>query len=82
MDDKRLERIEDKIDSLVSKVASIDVTLAKQHESIKHHIKRTDLLEAEVKPIKTHVDRVSGAMKFLGLSAMLIGVYEFLKSVI
>jgi archaellum component FlaC len=82
MDDKRLERIESKLDATNSHLSSIDVTLASQHESLKYHIKRTELLEAELKPIKKHVDMVAGAFKLIGLTAALGAAYAFLKSVI
>lgn len=69
-------RMESKIDKLDSRLDSIDVTLAAQHEQLKIHIKRSDLLEQQVEPIKAHVAMVSGAVKFLGLSAALIALGE------
>jgi len=76
MDDKRLDRIEDKVDTIVDKIGSIDATLAAQHVSLKEHIRRTALLEAEIKPVKRHVDMVNGALKLLGLISLLLGIYE------
>lgn len=43
--DKRLERIEEKLDSVHGHISDINITLVKQHESLVHHIKRTDSLE-------------------------------------
>lgn len=74
MEDERLTRIEEKLDRVVERIGSIDVTLAEQHLSLRHHIKRTDLLEATVKPIKSHVDRVDGVVKFLGVVALVLGI--------
>ncbi len=79
VDDKRLERIEDKVDIIGQHVGSINVTLAGQHISLEEHIRRTALLESELKPIKKHVDMVSGAMKLLAVAATLIAIYKALK---
>lgn len=74
--DGRLERIEDKIDKLGDKLSSVDVTLAAQHESLKLHMKRSDMLEAQLEPVKRHVAMVSGALKALGGVAILAGIIE------
>lgn len=76
MDDKRLERIETKLDDTNEHLASIDVTLASQHVSLKHHIRRTELLEKELAPIKRHVDMVNGALKLLGILASILAITE------
>lgn len=81
-DEKRLERIEAKIDDTNDHLASIDVTLAQQHISLREHIRRTAILEDEIKPIKRHVDMVSGALKLIGLMAALAAVYEGLKGLV
>jgi hypothetical protein len=79
MDDKKLDRIETKIDKLDSRLDSVDVTLAKQHESLKDHIRRTELLEQEIKPVAKHV----AIMNFLGKVAFVLlgsdGLWELLK---
>ncbi len=80
MDDKRLERIEDKIDKVRDHLGSIDSTLAAQHVSLEDHIRRTALLEAELKPIKKHVDMVNGAMKFLAAIALILSILAAVKA--
>jgi hypothetical protein len=72
----RLIRLEDKIDKVIDKTASIDVTLAAQHVSLKEHIRRTEILEEEIKPIKRHVAMLQGCLKFFGLVAMSAGIVE------
>lgn len=74
--DTRLIRIEDKIDKVMEHVSSLDITSAKQQISLDYHIKRTDILENDIKPIKKHVERIHGALKFIGLVALLGGVVE------
>ncbi len=79
MDDKKLDRIEEKLDTTNQHLASIDTTLAVQAEQLKEHIKRTALLEQELKPIKKHVDMVSGAMKLITILGVLAGIYAIFK---
>ena len=78
MSDDRLNRIENKIDTLHDKVSSIDKTLAEQHISLKEHIKRTNLLEEEVRPIKKHVTMLQGAIKLVSLSAGIIAIVKII----
>lgn len=72
----RLIRIEDKLDKVSDKLGSIDSTLAAQHVSLEMHIKRTDLLEAQIEPIKKHVAMIQGALKLIGLVSVAAGVVE------
>lgn len=65
---EKLERMDERLDS-------VDKTLAVNTESLREHIKRTSLLEAEVKPIKQHVQLVNGMAK---ISVVLIGVAKSL----
>lgn len=62
MSESKLDKIDNKIDKLQDKLASIDATLAAQHESLRIHIKRTDLLEMKMEPLERHVI----SMKSLG----------------
>jgi len=71
-----INRLEVKVDKVLERVGNIDVTLAAQHESLKDHIRRTELLEGEIEPIKKHVAMVGGAMKALGVLALLAGIVE------
>ena len=79
-DDKRLERIEAKLDDTNEHLSSIDVTLAKQHVSLAEHMRRTSLIEEELKPIKKHVDMVQGIIKFLLSVGALTGILELFKA--
>lgn len=69
MDDKHtketLHRLESKVDKALEHIAKIDVTLEKQHGSIVHHIKRTDLLEKQLQPMTKHVHGVQAVLKFI-----------------
>ena len=74
MNDERLVRIEDKIDKIFERMASVDVTLVKQHGQLEYHIKRTDLLESELKPVRDHVRLIQAALRWLSVIGIIAGV--------
>lgn len=80
--DKRLDRIEDKVDAISNKLQDTNVILAAQHESLKQHMRRTQLLEEAVKPIERHVSRVEGALKLLGVLATIAAVVQLIRMVV
>jgi hypothetical protein len=53
-----LEKIEARLDTL-------DVTMVKNTMSLEEHIKRTNLLEEDFKPVKKHVELVNTASKIV-----------------
>ena len=63
--EKRLDRIEQKIDQLVDAVSEVKVTMAENTRDIAHHIKRTDALEARVEQVDR--DSKDGRYSFLKL---------------
>lgn len=87
----KFEKLDSKIDSkfdiLSTRIDSIDVTLGKQEVSLKDHIRRTELLEAETKnirqtevdcPAKKRIIQVEGALilvaKVLGIIGVVVGI--------
>lgn len=78
-DEKRLERIEVKIDDIGDHLASIDVTLKAQHIILDEHIRRTEILEKDIEPIKRHVYMVKGAAAFIALLATIAGIIAVFK---
>ncbi len=79
MDTKRLERVEDKLDKVVDSISNINVTLAKQSVILEEHVKRSTMLEDQMKPIKKHVDLVNAAFKLLGLLISVGGIHGLMK---
>jgi archaellum component FlaC len=79
-DDKRLERIEVKVDDINDHLSTITVTLAAQHISLKEHIRRTELLEKDVAPIKRHVNMVQGAAALIALIATIAAIIRTFRS--
>lgn len=85
---ERLTKIEEKLDSIVDKnnnleviAAKQEVTLQNQHASLDQHIKRTNLLETNLKKINRHVHWVEGVLKAFGAVSIIAGgifsIYKF-----
>lgn len=81
----RLDRIEGKIDKLSEHLSNMDVTLAAQHISLENHIRRTELLEAQVIPMKKRYDTLNGVIKGLtvlgGLAAGILAILKLYKAI-
>lgn len=71
---EELNRLHDKVDKIDDRLDKIDKHLAVYNEQLIIHIKRTDLLEQDVRPIKTHVAQVSGVLKFIALTSTVVGI--------
>lgn len=71
-----------KMEKILDRLNSIDTTLASQHEILKEHIRRTEILEREIEPIKKHVNYVTGVLKFIALSGIVATIIEALHMVI
>ncbi len=78
MSNDQLSRIEGKIDAINVRINAIDVTLAKQHEQLTYHIKRTDLLEKKVEPIAEKDTFFRVLIKLIGVCALLAAIYKVL----
>jgi hypothetical protein len=65
--DEKLEAVDEKLEKIVERLGSIDTTLAVNTEQLKIHIKRTNILEAEIKPISKHVVMMETVFKAIGI---------------
>lgn len=72
---QKLAHMDQKLDRMEEKQSEQAVVLAKNTLTLEEHVKRTNILEAEVKPIKSHVQMVNWAAK-IGL--ILVGLAETL----
>lgn len=79
IDDKRLERIEKKIDDQNEHLGSIDLTLQAQHLSLVDHIERTNKLEVKVAPLVRWMYMTQGAAALLGLLATIGAIIAVFK---
>ena len=74
-----LEKIDVKIDKIDDRLDKIDVHLAVYNEQLTEHIRRTEILENDVAPIKDHVSKVHGALKVIASSGILLGIIKLLQ---
>ena len=87
--DHQLDKLEGKLDRLDEHLSRIDVTLAVQAEQLATHIKRTelaeenlDLLRKELKPVQSHVLRVEGGLKLLGIISVIAAIASSIWSIL
>lgn len=73
--DERLLQIE-------RSLANIDKTLALNTQHLSEHMRRTELIESELKPVVKHVQKMQGAgglLAILALIATIASVFLYLK---
>jgi len=71
---RELDKIENKLEKIDERIDSIDKHLAVYNSQLRFHIKRTDMLEEEIKPLKSSLIKAQGAIMFIGLLATIISV--------
>jgi hypothetical protein len=74
-----------RFDKLEEQLHTMDKTLVKQEENLKIHLYRTelaerniDLLSKALEPINKHVSHMEGALKFIGILSLVVGVVSIL----
>ena len=87
--EKKLGEIDTKVDKLDERLDSIEKVLIKQELNLEIHIKRTNLLEESVgllrqdlRPVERHVDYVHGALKFIGIISVVVGIFAAVKELL
>lgn len=78
--DEKFKSIEDKLDKIDSRLDKVDVHLAVYNSQLKDHIRRTELLEQEIKPIKSHVALMNSVAKILIFLSILVGIIKNMRS--
>lgn len=80
---KILDKLDCKIDKLDDKLDVQNETTLRNTLSLEEHIRRTvqneemiELLRNDLKPVEDHVKYVHGALKLLGLIALLAGLLK------
>ena len=78
---KLLEKLDEKLDKVEERLGSIDVTLAKNTQSLDEHIRRTELAEEaiglikeELKPIQKHVTQVHTILQAIGFVSLVVSI--------
>jgi hypothetical protein len=70
------DKLLDKLEKIEARLNAIDVTLVKQHASLEEHIRRTNLLEAKMEHVDSHVKYMEGGLKLLGILALIAGLVK------
>jgi chromosome segregation ATPase len=80
-DKKLLEKLDEKLDKVEERLSAIDITLAKNTQSLDEHIRRTELAEEaiiiikdELKPIQKHVTQVHTVLQAIGFISILVSI--------
>ena len=69
-----LEKLSDKLDKIDDRIDRIDKHLAVYNNQLEFHIKRTGLIEEELKPLKSNFFKAQGALAFLGILSLILGI--------
>ena len=69
-----LKRLHDGQEIMSDKIERYNVTLVVNTASLMEHMRRTEILENDLKPIKRHVAMLDGGLKLLGVLALFIGM--------
>lgn len=76
----KIDKIDEKLDAVLEHNRNTDVTLAVQAVQLTEHIRRTNLLEQELTPLKKHTTMTQAVIKvssvaLTGVSVM-FGIYK------
>lgn len=82
MSDEILHLIHAKVEKISEDVAELKIGQAVMQEDVKHHIKRSDMLEEllidvkekDIEPLKKDMNQIHGIVKFILAVATVIGV--------
>lgn len=74
MPERKSDTIIKRLDCIDEKLKSIDITLAVNTQSLKDHMRRTELLEDEVEKNKKHRHRINGALALFGAVSVAGGI--------
>jgi len=71
---KELDKLDEKLEKIDERIDSIDKHLAVYNSQLRFHIKRTDMLERDIEPLKIHLNKTHGILTFIGVIATVITV--------
>jgi len=80
--DEFMQMLSDKLDRLDDRLDIMSNTSVLQAASLDEHIRRTELIENELKPIKSHIALVGAIAKIVSILGALIGLALGIKSLI
>lgn len=80
--DEFMDRVLDKLDRLDERLDSMSNTQVRQAASLDEHMRRTEILENEMKPIKNHVALTSAVAKIVAAVGALLSLALGIKTLI
>ncbi len=82
---KEFEKLHEKLDKVVEKIGTIEISQAKTEVIMDEHIRRTalneeniDILRQEFRPVKSHVQFINNISKFIAIIASILVFLESL----
>lgn len=66
-----MSKYDERLASIERSIANIDKTLAINTEHLADHIRRTAVIEEELKPVVKHVNKMQGAGSLLAILALI-----------
>ena len=82
MTPEQLERVLDKLDSIDARLDTMSNVQVRQASSLDEHMRRTEILEKEMMPIKAHINLTAAVAKIITVMAALVGFVLTLKSLL
>ena len=74
-------KIQDKLDKIIDVQSNQAKTLERLTVTVEDHVRRTSILEEDVRPIKKHVAMVEGALKLIAMLGMLATILETIHAI-
>lgn len=82
MSDDILNKIYEKVEKISEDVGSVKITQAVMAEDVRHHVRRSDMLEdmytdlkqKDIEPIKADIHQFKGIIKFISYASAIVGV--------
>lgn len=79
--DNRFDKLEEKLDKLDNRLDGVHVTLVKQHSSLAEHMRRTELLENALIPVKEQQAQIIGAGKLVAMLGVIASIVSLIYKI-
>ena len=73
-----MDDVKKELKEIQKSINNIDITLARQNVSLEEHMRRTELLENKIDPLQAQINQALGAVKFLTIISVVVGVISAL----
>ena len=73
-----MPKTNDKLDIIIDKINDVEKVQIRQEQNLREHMRRTEILEDQMKPVSRHVTMVKGAIALIALLGTIAGIYRSL----